>query len=333
MNSIFDLTCCNKIDPIIWDKLATELGGRFFHCHASIVYRSELTGDEPIFFEARDKENHCVGIAAGTIATSKIWPLSKYCRIASFPSTPIAGGNQDTEKWILKNIEKQLRRLGVFRIEFASYHSLNSKDLLPSFGYEIDYRHEYEFDLTRDLDDLFKAILKKKRRLLRKAKKLGVITREVNSFEAVQLVEDFHNISMERRGLSHSKMDQRSITALKTLFESMRIRVLISYLKDEPVCGDLLGVFNGRAYGLRSGSSDLGNQNYAPAHLRWTAINILKDQGFTSYNLGGARQEESGLRKFKQEFGTIEIYQPSGVKIFSGIGSFLAMCRRFVSRR
>jgi hypothetical protein len=329
---MFKLTCCNKTNPLIWDKQAAELGGGFFHCHASIVYMAELSGNEPIFFEARDNENRCLGIAAGTIDSSKKWPFSRYCRIALFPATPIADGDQDTERWLLENIEQRLRDMGVFKIKFASYHSHNSNRLLLPLGYEISLRHEYEFDLGLDLDDLFRAFHKEKRRQVRKAEKLGVVTREVNTFKGIQLVEYFHDISMQRRGYPNKKTNEKKKKALKKLFKSKKISILISYLNKEPLCGYLLGVFNGHVYGLISGSSDLGNKNYAPVHMRWTGINMFKDQGFNTFSIGGAREKESGLRKFKKYFGTIETYQPSGVKIFPGVGSFLAVCRRFVSR-
>ena len=322
------LIISNEKDPVEWDQQASNLGGAFFHCHASAIYNTRLIGGEPLFVEARDESNCCVGIAVGTIVTSKIWPFSRLCRIASFPATPIAAGDRDIEIWLLENIECQLKQSGVFKIVFASYHSHNSNDLLPLSGYNITVRNEYEIDLTREENVLFEALKSKKRNHVRRAEKNGVLTQVVNSSEAVELVEKLHNLSMKRRGLPLSNMREDAVATRRILFDSGRIRVLVSFLEEEPVCAYLLGVFNGHAYGLRSGSSDIGNRKGAPVHLRWTAIEFFKKEGFDILSFGGAHQEESGVRKFKQELGTIESPQPSGHKIISNFGASLDFVRR-----
>ena len=327
MVSMRRLRCSSKIEPTVWDRQAANLGGGFFHCHASAIYSAQIIGAEPLFIEARDKANRCVGLAVGTLLSPRFWPFSRYCRIASFPSTPIAGGDQEAERRLLDNIERKLKRSGVFKIEFASYHSPNSKDLLPSSGYEIGLRHEYKFDLGLDIDSLFKLFHKKKRQQVRKAEKNGIKTYEVNSIEAVELVEHFRKLSLERRGLPGSSVESRAKAARRLLFESGRTRVLISYLSDKAVGAELFGVFNGVVYGLRSGSSDIGNQTHSTVHLNWTAIQLFKEQGFTTYSLGGARKDEESLRNFKKKLGGKETPQPTGGKILSKFGAQLESIR------
>ncbi|GAG93775.1 unnamed protein product, partial [marine sediment metagenome] len=73
-----------------------------------------------------------------------------------------------------------------------------------------------------------------------------------------------------------------------------------------------------------------GNRCYGPVHLTWTAIAWFKNDGATQLSLGGAKQDEQGLRKFKLEFGTIEQPQPNGRKSISRSGSLLAACRQLV---
>lgn len=278
------------------------------------------------FFEAV-RDNSVVGIAVGNIVSSKIWPFSKYCNLASFPATPVANKESYIEKWLLERIEKELQKIGVYKVSFASYHSNNSKNLLKNCNYKVIPRNEYNFDLTGELDELYKNIKTNKRKQIKKAEKNNIQTIEVNSIEAIQLVEDLHNLSMDRRGVHKPTISKRIEAAQHYLLESGRVRVLISYLGDEVVCGDLLGVFNGQAYGLRAGSSKLGNKMCAPVHLRWTAIKRFKEQGLLSYSLGGAREDESGLIKFKLELGTIETKQPSGSKVISKKGLYLESIR------
>ena len=108
MGERFKLIIANEVDPLEWDQNASKLGGAFFHCHASAIYNAQLIKGEPVFVEAHDESNCCVGIALGVITKSKIWPFSRFCRVLWFPATPIAAGNRNIEKWIL-----ELRDVGI----------------------------------------------------------------------------------------------------------------------------------------------------------------------------------------------------------------------------
>ena len=318
----------SEYDSEKWDNQVSLLGGEFFHCHASAIYRAKLIGGQTLFFDAQDRTGNCVGVAVGVIATPKTWPLSRYSRIVSFAATPIANGNIEIESWILEQIEQKLEKMGVFRIEFDSYHSRNSNDLLPKHGYDIIMRHEYEFNLKLEIDELFAAISSTKRKHYRKAENGGVTTREVEGFEAVKLVEHFRDLAMDRRALSRAKKDNRVIEARQGLFSSGHTRVLVSDLNEEPVGACIFGVFNNRVYAFRSGSSNIGNDCYSPVHLYWSAVNLFKNEGYCSLGLGGAKENEAGIRKFKQMLGTDESIQPSGSKILSVFGAKLDALRK-----
>jgi hypothetical protein len=318
----------NKYDPVVWDRQASELGGEFFHSYASTIYRAKLAGGQTLFALAQGATGHCVGIAAGVIATSHFWPFSKYCRVASFAATPTANGDLEIENWLLKHLEMKLRDLGVFRIEFDSYHSRNSVELLPAHGYNIIDRHEYSFDLTINIDELFAAISSTKRKHYRNAEKRGIVTCELNSYEAVELVEYFRNLALERRDLTWTKKAARISEARHELFDSGCTRVLVSYLDDKPVGACIFGIFNNRVYAFRSGSSDEGNANYSPVHLYWTAIKLFKSEGYLSLGLGGAKESEAGIRQFKQMLGAVESCQPCGYKVLAEFGAKLDGIRR-----
>jgi lipid II:glycine glycyltransferase (peptidoglycan interpeptide bridge formation enzyme) len=196
----------------------------------------------------------------------------------------------------------------------------------------LNIRHEYEFNLKLDTDDLFAAFSATKRKNYRYAEKTGVVTREVVDYEAVELVEYFRNLSMNRRSLPNAKNDKRVSESRQGLYSSGRTRVLVSYIDGEPVGACLFGFFNNRVYGLRGGSSDLGYKKFSMVHLYWTAIKLFKREGYGCLSLGGAKYNEDGLRKFKQMLGTIESPQPSGNKIISEFGARLDMMRRKLKR-
>jgi len=195
-------------------------------------------------------------------------------------------------------------------------------------------RHEYHFDLTRSLDDLFADFSRTRRKDVRKAERHGIVTRETSDPDAVDLVRRIHNVSMERRGGRLSRVDESVSAAGRELMASGRVRVVVSYLDDEPVGACLYGLFNGLAYGLEGGSTDEGNRRASAAHLFWVSMRLFKEQGVAQMSLGGAKENEESLRKFKQHFGAIETSQPAGYKAISPFGARLAGIRsRFRGKR
>jgi lipid II:glycine glycyltransferase (peptidoglycan interpeptide bridge formation enzyme) len=117
------------------------------------------------------------------------------------------------------------------------------------------------------------------------------------------------------------------LNAWGELMASKRVVVFISELDGRPVSAYLFGYFNHRAYGMVSGSTDRGNSCCAPVHLTWSAIQWFKQDGATQLSLGGAKEDERGLRHFKRRFGALETVQPSGRKTLSAFGTWLARCR------
>ncbi len=321
--SIKTLTCDHQVDPAVWDERAAALGGGFYHCHAATTYVARILGAEPLFICAMDDKGQCVGVAAGVVASRRVWPFSRYCRRASFEATPVAGGNAELECEFLRVIAEELCRLGIFRMEFSSYHSPNSNRLLVGGGYALTPRREYDIDLTRPLDELFGAFSSSRRNKVRRAEKAGVITKEVNTTQALDLVRRLHDMSMERRGIPTTPLKDSVVSARHELLSSGRIHVLVSYCQGKPEGAKTVGLFNGRAYGIESGSTDQGNRCSCPVHLTWTSMRIFKDKGASRMSLGGAKDHETGLQDFKKAFGGTETPQPAGYKTISRFGARL----------
>lgn len=326
------LLVLKTVNPFEWDSKVTLLGGSGFHSHSMIEYSSLVTGGEPLFIEYTDPSiGECIGLAGGIITKSNLWPFSKHARTAIFESLPITKDNNKFETILLNRIEKKLKEIGVFKISFASYDSINRDNILNEAMYKISNRYEFEFDLKMDIETIFSSISSTKRKHYRKSIKNGVQTRESKKFKSIGLVEQFREDVMNRRDLMPSKNVKCRFAASRKLFDAGRLRVLVSTLCDKPVGACAFLVFNKKVYALRSGSSHLGNQHYSPVNLYWKAINLFKREGFDVLNLGGAKEGEPGIRQFKQMLGAKESYQPSGYKILSDFGSNIDNLRKLIS--
>ena len=237
---------------------------------------------------------------------------------------PLTEANDsDLKRSLFETLEKYLYEQGVFAIDVASYDSPHSQGILSSLGYELGNRNEFYFDLSKSLDDLFGSLRSSRRNQLRKADKRGVETKVESTVEAMKLVNTFHACSMQRRNEPVRPWNDHDRAIGSDLLASGRIRILVSYLNGEAVNADMFGIFNHKAYGLVSGSSEQGNKVWGPVQLTWTAIKIFKQEGVSILSLGGAKEDEIGLARFKSEFGTIIVSEPYGSKNISKFGAGL----------
>ncbi len=324
------IECASVVKQSEWDGLAQELGGSFFHCHAHGIHESSGPNVEPLFVRGFDANEDCVGIAVGTVLTPRYWPFSGFCKKAVLGALPaVKGKKQQVEKEMLAAIEKALQRKGIFHIHISSYESLNSSIVLSRPSYELSDRCEFYLDLSRPLEKIWEGLKGSRRTDIRKARKRGLEVRMVNTTEGLELLFGFQSESMRRRGIELEAFDKKALAAKARLVDSGKATVLITYRNGDPLNGGMFGIFNGKAYYLHSGSSADGNRSAGPAFLLWSMIEMSKERGLTSLNLGGtaanpAKQSpEYGLHSFKRDFGTTIVLQPAGSKTLAKLGARL----------
>ena len=327
------INAAEKVNAYEWDELVISVGGGYFQCYTEVIYNSICAGAEPMFARALEGQDQCLGIVTGTIARSRIWPFSRYSNWTMMTSTPVASDQTtQTEKLIMSALEKYLRGQGVFSVRVDSYDSVRSEEILSSLGYELSARSEFYVDLSRSLDDIWAKFKGHRRTDIRKAEKLGVVTRRENSSEALQLVEKFQADSMHRRGITRGPMSQAKAENRQKQLAKGNIDIFVTYKEGVPVNASLFGVFNNRPYYHVSGSSQEGYHCCGPVHLIWTAIQTYKEQGVRVLGLGAALEGQTSLYKFKCDFGSEIVSQPIGIRRISKIGTGLHWIRSRLSR-
>lgn len=325
------ITSTSEVDIQEWDDLVTSVGGSYFHCHAHAVYSAECEGAEPMFIQALDEQGQCLGVATGIIARSHLWPFSRHCNWAMLQGTPIAAdASAETERAILEALEIHLRRQGVFSVHIFSYDCPRSESVLSALDYNLSTRSEFYLDLSPSQEEIWAGFKRQRKQNIKKAEKSGVVTRLVNTPEALEIISSLQIQSMERHDISILEAQKKTAHARKKLLESGRIDVLVSYQNDIPINGGFLGNFNDKPYHLVSGSSDVGFKCGGPAHLTWTAIQMYKERGAMSLNLGATFEGQDTLYRFKKDFGAMPISQPIGKKRISAVGSALHRIRSFL---
>jgi len=327
------VTSTNRVNTEEWAALAAALGGGYFHTPSEILCETASTGIEPLFVRGLDDTGQCVGVLTGNLAPSRHWPFSRYCGYAMLQGLPAtADGSEASQRAFMEALEAHLRDRGAFSIRVYSYDSPQSEQVLGGLGYRLTPRVEFLMDLTASVEELWSRLRGQRRTDIRKAEKLGVVTRVENTLEAYEQVYEFQAVSLQRHGFAMREASETVRRARLTRLQSGHIDVLVSYHEGKSVNASIFGTFNRRPYYLISGASELGYKVCGPAHLLWTAIRLYRDQGARCLNLGAALQGQDGVYKFKQGFGAQPVPAPIGVKHISRIGSCLHHVRSVVSR-
>ena len=327
------VTSTSQVNPQEWDALAVTLGGGYFHTHAEALCNAASGGGEPLFVKGLNQAGQCVGLLTGNLAMSRVWPFSRYCGYAMLQGLPAtADGSEASQRAFMEALEAHLRDRGAFSIRVYSYDSPQSEQVLGGLGYRLTPRVEFLMDLTASVEELWSCLRGQRRTDIRKAEKLGVVTRVENTLEAYEQVYEFQAVSLRRHGVAKCEASEAVRRARLIRLQSGHIDVLVSYHEGKAVNASIFGTFNRRPYYLISGASELGYKVCGPAHLLWTAIRLYQDQGARCLNLGAALQGQDGVYKFKEGFGAQPASAPIGVKHISRIGSCLHRLRSVVSR-
>lgn len=188
-------------------------------------------------------------------------------------------------------------------------------------------------DISADPDELIKSFHHKTRYNIKLAEKKGVIIKEENSVQGVDVFYDLFKITSER---DHFMILHRSYFhhLWKTLSVHNMATVFAAYFEGKPLAAIFQTLFGSRMTYLYGASSN-EHRNLMPNHLiHWHAILWAKKCGATSYDFWGIPSNPAeghplwGVYRFKKGFGEAEtkwmgtyecILNPVKYKLFTAI--------------
>lgn len=307
--------------PDIWDQQLKNYNAGIFMSSAWLtalsnnerkpVYLRLLLGSEPVavlgglgIFIGKGPAKQLL-FYSGIASRSKDPSLMKSCKLALYE---YAGKN------------------GYKRISMKSYdhHSYVPAKISQFKEWK---RAEYIFYLDRNKEVIINGFDKDFRRRARKAKRDGLIIKNSNSSELTDIMLKLINETYEIR--QQKGYGQYSYTFLP-FFEKIQINKLINqghasfYLaqrENEILSIQLVFSWEGKVYGIYMGTSANGYKLGAPSFLLYEIVGILKDKGYSYYNIGGVQRspKHSGLRNFKDSLGSEIVNSSEEATNFSGL--------------
>lgn len=161
-------------------------------------------------------------------------------------------------------------------------------------------RCEYILDLTGDIDA---RIDRRHRSHIKKAARSGIEVIRTRAPEAVAAHRKMIGLSMSRRRDRGEDVPfVGKAEGFTMLLDSGAGELFQAVLGDEVLASGLVLMAPGGAYFHSRGASPHGMRIGASHYLLRHIMEVLKDEGLTTFNIGGA-EEGSGLARFKKRFG------------------------------
>jgi peptidoglycan pentaglycine glycine transferase (the first glycine) len=190
-----------------------------------------------------------------------------------------------------------------------SVEQLKELGFKPSFR-SVQMRHTRIVDLQPNEVDILNAFDKDTRNLVRRAAKEGVTVEAFTGADDVKAVRTFHNMYMttsERAQFAPRPWDQFQ-RMWKIMAPIGMAKVYLARSDDQVMAGNVVLMLGQRANQLWAASRRDTHKKFATYALQWAAMQDLKAQGMTHYDMWGIAASNdpthpwAGLSLFKKGF-------------------------------
>lgn len=223
-----------------------------------------------------------------------------------------------------------------YNISVVSAHTFASAETSITFSdRRISHKKRSEYRLDLRVPDLWKAMNRRTHRLVNRATAAGLNIRKTVNPGARQKHIELANVSLDRRrgygDLIDSAIEIDDVNALLDCGAGELIQAVIG---DEVHSTMLVARSRNGAYAQSSGTSDEGRELGASHFIFYRIACLLKDEGCSVFNLGGADEHSKGLQEFKLGLGSEKIELESA-EFFTGtaLQKFAAAAARMLRKR
>jgi hypothetical protein len=308
----------SQTTPDRWVDKIRQFSGNLFHSREWADTR--LSGcSRPLFFELRDEQGSCHGIAVGIESWSPARLVGRFSSLLEFETYPVVTDDRpDLVQAMVRRIVAYGKQKGCRRVAFQSYLSRTSIPQSGALGLHIEPRLEFVLDLSLSDSQLLGRFNAHHKRKIKKALKHDLQFKEAADMDAMQQFRRLQVDSRDRRlsrGEDMTIMDDAYYETLGRKYFAVNLgKVFTLNYQGRPVSAAFVALYAGRALYMYGGSSDLGFEKDAPPLLFKYIFARCRELGCREFNLGGVPAEAEnteapshGLYRFKAGFGGAQI--------------------------
>jgi lipid II:glycine glycyltransferase (peptidoglycan interpeptide bridge formation enzyme) len=257
-------------------------------------------GDTPWVIHLLDDENMPLSFSAFT----RFGRLNRTLEITSCPEIVDPSS-------FMRAIRAFCKEQRITLLAIDSFASRNSQ--IPEFGPVVSSRERYEFLLHLDTLETSRFCQAHKRNL-RKAQEHGLELRTAVETDACFEHMHLFSSSMERRAKQGAVVPlEKSASAFIPLVEEKAAKIFQAVKAQRVLSSSIVLIAPKGAYYYSAGTREEGRECGASHFLVAAAAQSLAQSGAEIFNLGGAKEYESGLMNFKAGFGAEEVMLRSAV--------------------
>ncbi len=292
-----------------WVEILGRTEGGFFHTPGAL--HVGLPSGEPLFATAH-ADGEPVGVAVGVRTDCRIGRGVGHVRLAALPALAADVPPADA----MATLARALDRHRVAEVSFGSFGAMGEAPRLKG-GVPTPPRTEFVVDLGPDPEALLASFGRSHRRHVRRGIKGGWTTTLLEGTAAADALLECQTTAAERQaersgGFDVSRLPPEAVAMIRGSGTAQwGLRAVAGHHDGRLLSVILVGWANGRGYSLKAGSTAAGYELDVGAWFQWTVMSRLREEGLTSYNLGGTSREaaseghpEHGLHYYKTSFGS-----------------------------
>ncbi len=299
-----------------WNDEVIRLNGCTFHTYEWSLFSSEVNKTDPVYFRLKN-DDQVIAQSFG-LKTSRTLLKKELFKSLSFGSLP-AAENAASQRNMVEKLIQYAQKDSVTSISFHSFGTPYGSDILPELGFNVSKRWEFLLDLCDNEEDLWKKIHSKKRNLIKKGQKSGVVVKRCDDIsEALELRQLALATQKRKEGadIDFPVADESYYLSIKKKLIDIGIgRLYLAYEGSRAIAGAFFVGFHDSVYYVLSSADQEGLDKAAPDLILWTCMTDYQKEGYRIFNLGGVSEhdlhgtplEESGLYHFKKRFSANEV--------------------------
>ena len=279
-----------------------------YHKYSSIFQRHEIadvynntknmSGLRFVVFNKKDDILACMTIK---IESKKF--LKSLTSIAIIENAPLYEDSEqgrEAAKFLIEHYNKYIKKKALY-----SNVKIGNNTFLVDLYESNNYRHSislnFEINLNRTVDEVFKSIHKSRRKNIKKAAKKGITIVEAKE----DLIQEFYRIL--EKTYDTIKIPVPDISYFNSAFTFMpnNVKLFLAKYQDRFIAGRIVLVYNQKILDWYTGAVSEYLNMFPNDALIWYILEWGCKNGYKIFDFGGAGvpEKEYGVREFKRRFG------------------------------
>jgi serine/alanine adding enzyme len=303
-----NLKIVNTLDEKLWRQFVDQHPqGNVFHTPEMFQVFARTKGHQPSLWAAVNDRGHVLALFLPVLMTLSDGLLRRMTtRAIAYGSVLCAPESEGPTALaaLLKAYVKKARCQALFT-ELRHLSDLSStQPVLTASGFSFEDHLNYQIDLNRPIEAVWRGISKSGRKAIRRSKSRGVVPEEVPDRSLIPLYYGFL-----RQTYARAKVPLADISLFEAVFDILvpkgMAKMLLARVDDRYAAASLEIPYKDVIYSWYSGYDRAFRIVYPNDRLVWHILEWGAKNGYRCFDFGGAGRpdEPYGARDFKAKFG------------------------------